>query len=322
MFAKLRWIIYITPLILLLGACASNPKTTNTANPTSVITPSPQVSIILKPGIFSSTRIPADNCLVGTTSTIDVTDPQGDLVSWSPVQNTIAFVAPSTGSSWSWYLGDLVTISNLSAAQVYTISNGGVFGDLTWSPDGKTIAFVARRFGDNTFTAMILQIDTGHLTDLFPDKEAHTDSLTSPKGIVNWIDNTNLVVATSCDGDCVQLIKVNALNGAKEAYSSGPIRKKDDHSLDITKIEPTSIPTSYPTMTDPNWGPDTNKNELIYFDDNDNAQFISGSSTPAPLGVGYNRNGETKWSYDSKFVAVRVDDNLYIYKADCLNNSK
>ncbi len=322
MFAKLRWLICITPVILMLCACSSKPKTTVNIQPTRAVTPSPGVSVLLKPGIFNSTKIPADDCLVGTTSTIDIQDPQGDLVSWSPVQDTIAFVAPSAGSAWSWYVGDLVTISNLSAVQTYTITNSGISGDITWSPDGKTIAFIARRFGDNTFTAMTLQIATGQLTDLFPDKEAHTDSLTSPKGIVNWLDNTNVVVATSCDGDCVQLVKVNVLNGSKEAYSSGTIRKKDDHSLDLTVLEPTVIPTSYPTMTGPNWAPDANKNELIYFDANDNAQFISGSSTPAPLGFGYNRNGEIKWSYDSKFVAIRLDDNLYVYKADCLNSQK
>lgn len=322
MLTKLRWIICIIPLFLMLGACSSKPKTVINSTPTSVVTPTPEVSILLKPGVFSSTKIPADNCLLGTTSTIDIQDPQGDLVAWSPVQNTIAYVAPATGSSWSWYLGDLVTISNLSAVRTYTVSNGGIFGDITWSPDGKTIAFIARRFADNTFTVMTLHTDTGKLTDLFPDKEAHTDSLTSPKGIDKWVDNTNLIVSTSCDGDCVELIKVNALNGAKEAYSTGKIRKKDDHSLDITNLQPTSIPTSYPTMTDPNWAPDSAINALIYFDENGNAQFISGQSTPEPLGFGYYRNGEIKWSYDSKFVAMRLDDNLYIYKADCLNNQK
>ena len=169
---------------------------------------------------------------------------------------------------------------------------------------------------------MTLQTDSGQLTDLFPDKEAHTDSLTSPKGIDSWIDNTDLVVSTSCDGDCVQLVKVNVLNGSKESYSPGTIRKKDDLSLDITNLQPTSIPTSYPTMTDPNWAPDSNQNELIYFDENGNAQFISGSSTPAPLGIGYYRNGEIKWSYDFKLVAIRMDDNLDIYNAVCLNNQK
>ncbi|HMD90504.1 MAG TPA: hypothetical protein VKF38_15190 [Anaerolineaceae bacterium] len=320
--AALQRIIIIISFILILCACSVKIKPVINATPTSVVTLTPQVSGILKPGVFNSTRIPADNCLLGTTNTIDVQDLQGDLVSWSPVQNVIAFVSPSAGSSWSWYLGDLVTISNLSTVKTYSVTNGGVFGDITWSPDGKSIAFIARRFSDDTYTAMALQTDTGQLTDLFPDKEAHTDSLTSPKGIDSWIDNTNLVVSSSCDGDCVQLIKVNTLNGSKEAYSPGTIRKKDDHSLDITNIEPTIIPTSYPTMTDPNWAPDSNKNELIYFDENGNAQFISGSSTPVPLGVGYYRNGEIKWSYDSKYVAIRLDDNLYFYQADCLNNQK
>ncbi|MDR3577047.1 MAG: hypothetical protein P4L50_24555 [Anaerolineaceae bacterium] len=317
----LRPILLTSAFILLLCACSSKPKTASNTTPTPMTIPSPQVSTLLKPGVFSATQMPTDKCLIGTTNTIDVQDPQGDLVSWSPVENTIAYVAPSAGSAWSWYEGDLVTISNLSAVKTFTVSNGGVFGDISWSPDGKTIAFIARRFGDNTFTAMTLQTDTGQLTDLFPDKEAHTDSLTSPKGIVNWIDNTDLVIATSCDGDCAQLIKVNTLNGSKAAYGTGTIRKKDDHSLDITNLQPTTIPTSYPTMTDPNWAPNSN-NELIYFDENGNAQFISGSSTPAPLGFGYYRNGEIKWSYDSQFVAIRTDDNLYIYKAGCLNNQK
>lgn len=320
--AKLLKGVCIIPFILIVCACNSKPKTGTITTLTNVGTPIPQISSFLKPGVFNSTRIPADNCLLGTTNTIDVQDLQGDLVSWSPVQNVIAFVSPSAGSSWSWYLGDLVTISNLSTVKTYSVTNGGVFGDITWSPDGKSIAFIARRFSDDTYTVMALQTDTGQLTDLFPDKEAHTDSLTSPKGIDSWIDNTNLVISSSCDGDCVQLIKVNTLNGSKEAYSPGTIRKKDDHSLDITNIEPTMIPTSYPTMTDPNWAPDSNKNELIYFDENGNAQFISGSSTPVPLGVGYYRNGEIKWSYDSKYVAIRLDDNLYIYQADCLNNQK
>jgi len=322
MLVKLRWIICITLFVLILCACTSQSKMTNGITSPSVTAPTLQVANILKPGVFNSTRIPADDCLVGTTSTIDVQDPQGDLVAWSPVNDTIAYVAPATGSSWNWYLGNLVTISNLSTVQTYAVSNGGVFGDITWSPDGKTIAFIARRFGDDTYTAMTLQINSGQLTDLFPDKEAHTDSLTSPKGIVNWIDNTDLVVSTSCDGDCAQLIKVNTVNDSKEAYSPGQIRKKDDHSLDITSVEPTFIPTSYPTMTDPDWAPDLNKNELIYFDQNGEAQFISGQSTPSPLGIGYYRNGEIKWSYDSKLVAIRLDDNLDIYRADCLNNPK
>ena len=147
--------------------------------------------------------------------------------------------------------------------------------------------------------------------------------MTSPKGIVNWLDDTDLVVSTSCDGGCVQLVKVNALNGAKEAYTPGTIRKKDDHSLDITNLQPTVIPTSFPTMTDPNWAPGSNNNELLYFDENGNAQFISGEQyTWAPLGFGFLPEWLNQVVVRLSTVAIRLDDNLYLYNAACLNNPK
>jgi hypothetical protein len=72
----------------------------------------------------------------------------------------------------------------------------------------------------------------------------------------------------------------------------------------------------YPQMINPNWSPDTSR--IAFLDENDNFfVFDRDQGGFYPLDLGTLTAGETKWSPDSRYLAVRADAHLLIYDTQC-----
>ncbi|HSB65107.1 MAG TPA: hypothetical protein VLD65_00930, partial [Anaerolineales bacterium] len=111
--------------------------------------------------------IPTEACLVAEQEMIRVENPQGDLISWSPVDDTVAYIASTPGSSWN--VGEL----NIASAPLFVsparLANQ-VAGELTWAPDASSIAYLGLRRSDNLYTIGLAYPDGRVSRDLFPDE--------------------------------------------------------------------------------------------------------------------------------------------------------
>ncbi len=83
-------------------------------------------------------------------------------------------------------------------------------------------------------------------------------------------------------------------------------------------FHPSTIPKDLAALTGQlNWSWDDR--HIAYIDDKGNAWVVNvGSSTLYQLDIGqYGTATETDWSYDNKFLAVQVDQNLKIFSFQC-----
>ncbi len=281
---------------------------------------------ILGEGRLESTPIPTSTssvpdmqvispqaCRVANQPMIRVDEPQGDLISWSPVADTVAYIATTRESSWN--VGEL----NILTAPLFDSPERlatGVAGELTWSPDASVIAYLGLRRSDNIYT-IGLAFPDGHTSqDLFPDEVAKTDDYSSQKSILEWIDASHLRVLTSCGVDCLQTMEFNVLTGLNNPVGV-PIQR-DWNTWAAHTMQPTQLPPAYAELTGQlNWSPD--EKYIAYIDDLGNAWVINGNKgTLFPLDIGqYGTATETDWSYDSQYLAVQVDRSLMIFSFNC-----
>jgi hypothetical protein len=242
-------------------------------------------------------------CLLAQQDMIRVEQPQGDLVAWSPVANTVAYVASTQASSWN--VGDLKIISAPGFENPTRLATQ-VAGELAWSPRGLNIAYLGLRRSDNLYTIGLVSSQGRTSRDLFPEEVARTDGYSSQKAIAEWLNDGRLRVQTSCGVDCIQTIDFAILTGL-----ASPVGSPTQRSWEVWTVhtnQPAVIPPAYAELEGQlNWSPDGNL--IAYIDENETAWIIdeeSGSLYPLEIGD-YGTASETDWSFDSQYLAVRVD---------------
>ncbi len=286
-----------------LAACTimggSGSKATTTPIPTAVIS--------------GMKVIPSQGCLVAEQEMIRVENPQGNLVSWSPITDAVAYIASTQGSSWN--VGDL----NILAAPQFdnpTRLASQAAGELAWAPDASSIAYLGLRRSDNLYTIGIAYPDGRPSFDLFPGESARTDNYSSEKSILGWKNSGQLQVMVSCGINCLQALDIGVLTGL-----SIPVGDPTERSWDMWAIHtyhPSAIPTQVAGLSGQlNWSSDDRR--IAYIDNNANAWIINmDSRTLYPLAIGqYGSATETEWSFDNKYLAVQVDQYLKIFSFNC-----
>ena len=240
---------------------------------------------------------------------------QGDMLAWSPDNSTLAYVGPATSRS-RFYTGSLILLSGKDFKDQYVLPDVEVFGDITWSPDGENIAFIALRATEKIYTVMTFQVSDQKVTDWFPGDLARIDEYASTKGILRWDDAQNLVVAVSCGINCVQNMSID-ITATDQRRSLDQVRKNLDTSLNIQITTGEYDTKAYPKMNDPHWSADLQK--ILYFDNDDRAWVILLESREQFMltDVAYLDTFEVKWSSDAAFLAIRVDERLFIYQIPC-----
>lgn len=252
-------------------------------------------------------------CLLTQQDMIRVEQPQGDLMAWSPVANTVAYVGSTQASSWN--VGDLNIISAPDFENPTRLATQ-VAGELAWSPRGLNIAYLGLRKSDNLYTIGLVSPAGRTSRDLFPEEAARTDGYSSQKAIAEWLNDGRLRVQTSCGVDCMQAIDFAILTGL-----ASPVGSPTQSSWDMRTVQtnqPAVIPPAYAELEGQlNWSPDGNL--IAYIDENETAWIIDeGSGSLYPLDIGdYGTASETDWSFDSQYLAVRVDQYLKLFKFDC-----
>jgi hypothetical protein len=299
----LKYAFLLFCLVLAVSACtvfsAAPPDDTPTPQPTSGI-PDLQVT---------STQA----CLVTTQVMIRVDHPQGDLIAWSPVDDTLVYIASTQNSSWN--VGDLHLLSPADFDSPLRLATQ-VAGELTWDPDGSTIAYLGLRRKDNLYTIGLAYPNGRASRDLFPDEAARTDDYSSQKAILNWINSGRLRALVSCGINCMQMMDFGVLSGLSSLVGE-PIERSWD-MLAVHTFHPDIIPPMYANLPGQlNWSPDESR--IAYIDANDNTWIISTrDDTLFPLDVGqYATATETDWSYDSQYLAIQVDQWIKIFSFNC-----
>jgi len=252
-------------------------------------------------------------CQVAEQGMIRVESPQGDLISWSPITDTVAYIAPTLASTWN--VGELNVLS-APKFDLPTRLATQVAGELTWAPDASTIAYLGLRRSDNLFTIGLASPSGRASQDLFPDEAARTDDYSSQKAILQWINPAQLRVYVSCGIDCLQTLDIGLLSGLSTPV--GKPLEKPWGLYAVRTFSPPDIPEEYAKLTGQlNWSWDNRY--IAYIDDNGNAWVINvGAGTIYPLEIGkYGTATETDWSYDNQYLAVQVDQNLKIFSFQC-----
>ncbi len=257
--------------------------------------------------------IPPQTCQVAAQDMIRVERPQGDLIAWAPDKDTVAYIASTLGSSWN--VGDLYLLSGPRFDSPVRIATQTA-GELTWSPDGSSIAYLGLRLSDNLYTIGLAYPNGRIPLDLFPGEAARTDSYASQKAILQWVDSGRLRIVTSCGLDCLQAIDFAIPSGI-----FAPLTGQIPRTWDFWSVHNNQPAEIQPLLADLkgqlNWSPDERR--IAHIDENGNIWIIDEDTKGIfPLDLGfYGTATETDWSYDSQYLAVHVDQNLRIFSFNC-----
>ena len=228
---------------------------------------------------------------------VNWSNPQGDMIAWSPAGNLLAYVTPPNGR-WAWFVGDLVIYNMAMQKNVFTSQNLQVFGDLTWAPDGKHLAYIVLDSKSKTYTIEVLDLQTGASQDLFSTVSPQTDSWSSPKGIDHWSNANTLLVTSSCDVDCSRQYSYNLQTG--QLTVQGEMRKNQDKTL---------VLTNQYVSPDAHW--------QVAVDLKDNTWISNKTKGQVSMLLATTPVNEVKWSGDSSYLALRTDDAVDIFQTVC-----
>ena len=286
---------------ILLGACSSSND-----QALADITPTPTFVVVTKDNYA---LLPDQSCLVSTLVSIQTDREQGTLISWGPDGHSLAYVRPEN-DYWGWYDGKLV-IYNLDTDSEIVSKNIRVAGDVTWSPDGSKIAFIALHPPENRYTVEVMTLADGSVQDLYPNLAA-TDSYASLKGIGGWTSNSTLDVSEICGVDCIDVVEHNLVSGQSQTVKE--VRRSEDTSLAIQRNEGSVSVDATWLLT--NWSLD---GKSVFFADSKDVAWIAHPATKSkfPLDTQTDETIETAWSPDSKYIAVRTYDYLFLFQPEC-----
>jgi dipeptidyl aminopeptidase/acylaminoacyl peptidase len=283
--------------LTLLSACSSqtnkSPSDTDVLATTMAANPLPTQLVGQNLQIVSQQA-----CMVKDFVTINTEEPQGDLISWSPVNNALAFLRPEN-QSWSWYIGDLVVYDPKQDNEILATQSQAVFGDLTWSPDGSSLAYIVLDQTTDTYTIRMAGLNDNTNIDIFGvNQPARTDNESSKKGIRGWSSPNILILVSSCGQDCMTVFDFS--KAAKSLTQQGNVRKSDDKSLTFVNED---------TSPDGKW--------QITIDEVDNIWFTSKNDGQVSLLLTATPVNEIKWSADSSYFALRTAERVLIYEPEC-----
>ncbi len=290
---------------ILLSGCSvlALAPTDNLATPTVLPTTNPEegLRVVVSPA-----------CQVLTLPTIQVDKPSGDLMGFSPDGQVFAYISP-VNNKWGWYSGNL-TLLSLDTGEIHTTRDIKVTGDVSWSPDGSRIAFTALHTTENLYTVIVLLTSDFTPLDLYAAGAA-TDDYGSAKGILRWAGNDRIQVVETCGVDCSRVVEIGISGQGQQVLSTG--RKQDNTSLNISLNQPGIA--ANPDWLLANAAPDGSL--VFYDDDNDHAWLASPEAkTKYRLTLDLGTVQESKWSPDSKLIAVRTDEQIFLYDLDCTLN--
>jgi hypothetical protein len=326
-----RKITAITLLFLLagglLGACDVLPEApaaalVRTLTPTATMDP------------LGYQAVAAQSCQVADWATIQSEQRQGgqtlwlqgDLLSWQPGSENsgdrLAYLAPDERTSW--FAGRLMLAEGPDFTEHIPLApNIFVSGDLTWSPRGDWLAFLAFRPNENIYTIMVVRSDGTGLTDLFPTDIARTDARTSRKAVIGWSDNTTVQVIVSCGEQCRAAYDISVNGPAEPVLTPSPVA--DYHELplnlqisrNVLEHAPEDFPRGIRTPPPPDWSPDAQK--VIYLDRRGLLWLLSPETkTHYLVDVGLRDVFEAQWSEGSSKLAVRAEDRIFVFETPCL----
>ena len=249
------------------------------------------------------------------------------IMEWSETEPLFAYVAPPN-RYWGWFSGDAVVLNFADDAKVpdefgnipegmapeeLSTTDLHVFGDFAFSPDNAHLAFTALRQSEKLYTVMVVSMSSGlkDVIDLFPDSQAETDDYASDKSVIEWVDNNTVRVTSSCGIDCERIYRADIrsarLTYEKEVRKHGHNgRVQEDHVIEYDERR-------YPVMNMPNWSPDE---RFVFYTDNRYQTWVIREETKQQflLPVDGRDVLQTRWSADSRFLAVRFEDRIEIYQ--------
>ena len=236
-------------------------------------------------------------CQVQKFVSVQTDKEQGEMISWAPSGNILAYVTPNN-EKWGWFVGNLVVLDVDKNNVLYTTTDIRVAGDLTWSPDGKKLAFVVLDPQAKVYNVEILDLESKSLQQVFSSDEAKTDDWSSPKGIHEWIDSTILEVMSSCEVDCSRSYDFNT--ATSQMTIGAEIRKQEDSSLSVN---------SELNSPDGIW--------QLTIDTKNNTWMSSTKKHQVSIILADTAVSEIKWSGDSSYLALRVDESVLLFEPVC-----
>ena len=248
-------------------------------------------------------------CEVTRLAMLRTDEPQGHMLTWAPDSATLAYLAPSSSSTWMVGTLMLVNAPDFAAPQEL---DDHVAGHLSWSPDGTALAFLSLRRSDSLYTVNVVYPESGEAIDLFPGEAARTDAWSSPKAVTGWDSQRWLRVQVSCGMDCLQSYRVSLPDGTLTPL--GEPAQRDWDWWDYQLNPGPDLPEQYQAFAiEVNWSPDGER--LVYLNPQRDAWVIEMDTLtqyPLPTG-GYLNASETDWSADGEYLSVQAEDWLFIF---------
>ena len=314
LFSLLAFILLFASCSVLTGLQEVDPQS---ATLTALVTPtSVQPTLDLKGNIVLENQA----CEVFTSPSISTFDDaeDGGIFSWAENKNYLAFVIPEN-RYWAWFSGDVEIVDFESDAdQPPTMNTSGiqVYGDFAFNPSATKIAFVIFRPSEKIYSVMTASLGSSlqMTTDLFADTAAQTDNYSSSKSVLNWLNDDEVIVSTSCGIECEQLYTINTVNGTTQLGEQ--VRKKGHSGRDFSPHTLEYDDRDYPAMTNPNWSPD--EEWIFYLDDQDKTWILNDTTRQQfELPISADTVYQTAWSYDASYIAIRFRESLSVYKINC-----
>jgi hypothetical protein len=310
----------------LLSACDAipDPAAARVRTPTPTATPDPlgyQAIADQSCQVSNWATIQAEQRIGGQTHWL-----QGDLIAWQPGSHNsggnLAYLTPDDRSSW--FTGRLMLARGPEFTEPISLApNVLVSGDLTWSPDGSWLAFLAFRPNEGIYTIMVVRSDGSRLTDLFPTDLAQTDMRASQKAVIGWKDNNTVQVIASCGEQCRFAYDLSVSEPPGPILNPTPVmdyhelNRNLEISTNILEHTPEDFPRGVRTPPPPKWSPDTD--QVIYLDRRGLLWLLLPEAKNNYLiDVGLRDVYEAQWSPDSKKLAVRAEDRIFVFETPCL----
>jgi hypothetical protein len=314
----MRNIIPTIIMLFFLTACSAasggepaTPSTTGSLSTPSTSAVSAETTPTQDPTQYHT--VPVQACRVFQAPTIRTLRTQGDLVAWSPVADTLAFLSASETQDQSF--GPLLTAAFPKTSEPIVLAPHAA-GNLSWAPDGKHIAFAVLRLGEGLYSLQSVDSKGNGLVDFFPGAAARTDEWASPKIVRRWLDDSlRLEMYSSCGVNCAASYEGDVRDGSRK-----PTGEPSAKNIDLWEMHSFAPPGEAFTIakaTAPNWSPDGLR--IVYFDNKSNVWIISKTGkNQFMLDIGkWATPIETKWSADNQYLAIRTDFDVQVFEMNC-----